>query len=522
MTRTRNIHPSGTFDSVALAEIQSTGGSVISVPTTTHRLIAIVLTLAFVLVSFSPLTQTQAEGPESNSVNLPLAARASGVSASATRISDLPAIGMTIIPFDQTRLTQAKAAGAQSVLIAIHWNDVEPIRTNPPTYTWTVPDNYIGPAINSGLQPIILVDDNPTWAYSGSMKILTASGRTGLAEFVGQAVARYKSLYPGKIRIWSFYNEPDCNGPTVIPDTNIPSSCYGDFGTEYTAMLREVYPAVKAADSNALVAIGGLAYDNWGGPGTFTERFLDDVLQSGGFNYLDLMNFHYYTEFADKWNQFGSDVVGKTNYIRAVMARYNVSKPIIMTEISRRTDGVPNGEAIQADYVIQGIARAYGSGSDLAIWYELIDHQADSYNFGIIGSTGANKPAYAAYGLVSQKLAGIATTGTANTNFPGVEAYTFGSAECFRQTSVAWSADGGTKFIKLSADQVLKTERTGQTSFIRDADDGTTDGQVTVTLGSSPVFLEITPKTGTDNPGGTFRVYLPNVSRARCLQGTGA
>ena len=316
--------------------------------------------------------------------------------------------------------------------------------------------------------------------------------------------------YAGQARLWSFYNEPDCNGPTAPSWGDYPSSCYGNYGAEYTAMLQAVYPAVKAAAPDALVAVGGLAYDAWETNG-FTRSFLDDVLRSGGGNYFDLMNFHYYPEFAATWNPYGTDVIGKTTYLRNLMAAYGVRKPIVLTEISRWGD-----DDGQADYLVQGMTRAFAAGNQMVMWYEFADHRPDS-KFGLLHGDGAPKPALTAYQLLSQKLSGITGSGCPDASFPSVEAYHFHSSDGSRQEIIAWSKDGSSRFLDLRADQIVRTEPNGRAMVLKDSDDGRTDGQVSVSVGARPVILDVIARSAALATLATpFKVFFPFVGRSTC------
>lgn len=428
-----------------------------------------------------------------------------------SRVPNPPAVGITVINFNDSQVPAAAQAGAQSTLLGLFWSDIEPVRTNPPTYHWGLADERIQLAVNSGIEPFILVTGNPAWAFNGPYKVLNEEGRRGLAQMSAAAVARYKAMYPGKIRFWSFYNEPDCSGPTYLPERtpplDVPSSCYGNYGAEYTKMLQEVYPAVKGADPNALVTVGGLAYDRWDSP-DFSESFLDDMLASGGGHYFDVMNFHFYHELAYKWNAYGPDVVGKTNYIRGVMAKYGVSKPIVLSEIG--LSATLSSPATQADYLIQGMTRGYGSGNSLVIWYQWKDDGWDwEYGFGVVDRDGVPRPSHTALGVLSKKLAGLTNSGCATTAYPGVEAYTFNAPS--RSVIVAWSNDANTKLMHVTALEVTRTERTGSVTVIRDADDGQTDNRVLVTVGTSPIFIEGT--LASTRP--TAALYLPQISRGQ-------
>lgn len=432
------------------------------------------------------------------------------------RVPNPPAVGMTVINFTGSQVPAAAQAGAQSVLLSLLWTNIEPVRTNPPTYHWGIADERIKLAVDSGVEPFMLFTGNPSWAFAGEHKLLNEEGRRGLAQMAAAAAARYKERYPGKIRFWSFYNEPDCSGPTYLPNApkpiDVPSSCYGNYGGEYAKMLQEVYPAVKAADSNALVTVGGLAYDRWDSP-DFSESFLDDMLASDGGRYFDVMNFHFYHELAYKWNAYGPDVVGKTNYIRGVMAKYGVIKPIVLTEIG--LSSTLSSNATQADYLVKGMTRGYGSGNSLVLWYQWKDDGYDwEYGFGVVDKDGVPRPSHTALGVLSQKLTGLTNSGCATTAYSGVEAYVF--KDLSRSVIVAWSHDANPKTIQMTASEVTRTDRTGSGSVIRDADDGHADNRVSVSVGTSPVFIE---QTLASTPMAAA-LYLPQISRAKSLTGS--
>src|SRR5690606_37440919 len=116
------------------------------------------------------------------------------------------------------------------------------------------------------------------------------------------------------VKHWELYNEPDAgSGPE--------GGGWGFNANRYAQMLQAVYPAVKAADSEAQIVFGGLAYDNFvTGPGTgiFVRDFLDKVLDAGGGDYFDVINFHYYpfNNYRRNWTESqSSGLIGKAREI---------------------------------------------------------------------------------------------------------------------------------------------------------------------------------------------------------------
>ncbi len=107
-------------------------------------------------------------------------------------------------------------------------------------------------------------------------------------------------------------------------------------------MLSVAYAAARAADSNAQIVFGGLAYDwfeDQGGP--FVRDFLDDVLAAGGGQYFDMMNFHAYPAFSTNWAVRGPGLLQKTEFIRDKLREYGLDKPIISTESGWHSNDSP-------------------------------------------------------------------------------------------------------------------------------------------------------------------------------------
>ena len=419
---------------------------------------------------------------------------------------------MTVMGYHPGSVQRAKEIGTESVMVGLRWSEIEPIRTDPPTYNWSGADRNISLAVQNGFEPFLLFTGNPDWAQAGDCKILTEPGRAGLTQMVSAAAARYQ----GQVRLWSFYNEPDCNGPTAPPWGFSSSSCYGDFRAEYTAVLQAVHPMLKAADPDNLVAFGGLAFEDWAPHDRFSRAFLDEVLRSSGANYFDLMNFHHYTDYAGAWEPFGRDVIGKTAYIQAVLSSHGVSKPIILTEIGKA--GLSDGDDAQVDYAIQGMTRAFAAGNDLVIWYELFDNPQDpGYRWVLVNSDSSAKPGVTAYQLLAERLRGFTSSACPETGYTGAEAYSFRSGDGTREELVAW-ATGGERTIQVPAARVVRSARTGQATVLRDGDDGQADGLVAVMVGASPVILNITTQQAASLASGLarFKVFLPTIGRGLC------
>ena len=152
-------------------------------------------------------------------------------------------------------------------------------------------------------------------------------------------VNRYKNP-PYNIKFWELGNEPD----TPVWYTKSVFGCWGDttdpyFGGEfYAQMLKAAYPAIKAADPQAQVLVGGLLLDNPDVATNNTARFLEGILRGGGGPFFDAVSFHSYSYF---WGTVGqmsnphwpgsvTTIPEKTLFIKDVLNRYGQGYKTLM------------------------------------------------------------------------------------------------------------------------------------------------------------------------------------------------
>ena len=222
----------------------------------------------------------------------------------------------------------------------------------------------------NGMTPLVIVRGTPGWAQKvvgSTCGPIRADALGAFADFMRELVTRY-SAPPFNVKYWELGNEPDVDPGLVGGDS--PFGCWGDNSDEfygggyYAEMLKQVYPAVKQANPNAQIVIGGLLLDcdPTNPPANQTckpAQFLEGILRNGGAAAFDIISYHAYTYWnaarTDKdlehpaWRQRGGAMLGKLNFIRSVEARYNVNKPILMNEGSLLCyPGTPNcpGDAL--------------------------------------------------------------------------------------------------------------------------------------------------------------------------------
>ena len=114
---------------------------------------------------------------------------------------------------DTALIDQSVEVGAAWYRTFFYWDEVEPVRTSPPTYDWRHYDGIVTHASEHGLRIIAEMSGNPTWAADVPGGPVYDYGT--LSEFMAAAVERYDgdgvADAPGSpiIRFWEMYNEPD-------------------------------------------------------------------------------------------------------------------------------------------------------------------------------------------------------------------------------------------------------------------------------------------------------------------------
>jgi hypothetical protein len=433
--------------------------------------------------------------------------------SATTRVVDDPTIFMTYLPlvmknYDPTPVpfavqmygnittsmgfTWAVAAGAGWIRFPVSWAGIEPNNTDPSKYSWTLVDNSIQTILDAGLVPIVTIENNPGWAAATSCGPVTDT--VDLHEFVGALVARYP-----RVIYWEFYNEPDRVG-----------NCYGGNGSGYAAMLRAVYPIVKAANPNANVVMGGLAMD-WfvedGGP--FDSGFLTNVLSSCTDTCFDVANFHYYPGFRQRWEPFGRDIVGKATRMRQILMSYGYNRPLINTETGWPAGTVTGSPELAARYVPKVYVRARAAGLLATTWFALTD--ADTSSPGLLGPGLVPRPSFTAYQVMAAFMSQaryVRTIPATETGSQQIEAYQFTVPHeaGFKRLDVYWydcpslvsaiPTDCSTVVpLSIAAARVGLIGKLGTRAVLTDGDDGQIDGRISIpgSLGSSPIYIDYQP-----------------------------
>ncbi|MCS7040891.1 MAG: hypothetical protein NZP34_14890, partial [Caldilineales bacterium] len=323
-------------------------------------------------------------------------------------------------------------------------------------------------------------------------------------------VARYAAP-PYNIRYFELGNEPDNSDATSYAWVGGcwgkgPNQAAGAGGDRYAELMKAVYPAMKAVNSGIIVTNGGLAYDAWlteGGP--FDPNFVTDFLAAGGGQALDAINFHYYHAFAYRWGSVEGKAADLQTRFRNATGR---TLPLILTEMghpsSKPADSAdPNtySEEDQARFVFRGYAQAIALGIYPILWFQDMDrpHLSGGYSYGLLRSNLSAKPAYTAYRVLTDELAGT-TFWRRWTNLGNrLQAYTYTGSGKTRV--VVWREAGGSALLPFpvagAGASLRVVTREGTQRLIADGSaedqDGATDGRVTLAIGPDPLITDAEP-----------------------------
>lgn len=403
-------------------------------------------------------------------------------------------------------------SGATWLRVETTWGAAEPQNVAAAQFNWTVTDNAMRAAGDGCMNVIFTHDGNPAWAATSPSGPVDKAPLSELAEYLAAAVERYDGDgfqdAPGapEVHYFELYNEPDRG---TLP--NAPG--WGDHAVDYAAMLEAVYPAMKAASPKVKVLLGGIAYDNFIGEepeGGFVKSFLPDVLDAGGGNHFDMMNFHYYPLFAGRWTSSsdGSKGIGlfeKTQAVRAVLQQRGLSKPIVVTEggwHSNADQPPASSEAEQAVYAFHIFMQSYAAAIDFTIWWTLYDIDYNFYPFrnGLVGNTSESNPprrkqSFNVYQVMTSQVAPlnfIQKLPDAATGSNLVEAYHFAGDRTVYAVWVNPTLTSTTKTFSIPASQVTERDMFwGVVKKISDGDDGRTDGRVRITVSGAPKYFEV-------------------------------
>jgi len=280
---------------------------------------------------------------------------------------------------DSDTVTQAGVAaalewlGVGSVRLDAPWRMIE---TAPGQYAiprWL--DDAVDTARARGVEPLLIL------AYGhplhGGDKPRTREAIDAFSRYAAFVVAHFEN----RVRLFDLWNEWDAHtGGTTEGSAD-----------DYVALARVAYPAIKAANRDALVLSGGISSLGLGRG--WVERFV----ALGGSSYVDGISVHPYN-FDAAGASTPEAAIATLDRVHAALG--SSPKPIYVTEMGYPAytgKGGVSAAAAAADlarFVLLASTRAYVAG---VWWYCLRDQGTDrankEHNFGVLDAAFEPKPA---------------------------------------------------------------------------------------------------------------------------------
>lgn len=310
----------------------------------------------------------------------------------------------------------AYESGAGWERILFYWSELQP--NGPGDWnTLHVPEEWLASARDAGREVVGVLKNTPAWAtdgepYSGVPRglYLPVDDPGNLwANFVRQAVGYYGSL---GVNRWVIWNEPE-----------IAFGVYGyEWGgtmEDYYRLLQVAYIAAHEANPDVQIHLAGMTYwhdQNWFG--RFLSMIAADPEAPANNYYFDVVTLHIYFV-----NDTVYSIVGNYYY---VMQQYGINKPIWINETNARAgiepDQYPPGLRFtdndfpnitvehQASFIVQSFALGFAAGAERIAVYKLhdgIQPEGDPQAWGLVRLDGSRRPAFDAYQVVTERLAGF-------------------------------------------------------------------------------------------------------------------
>ncbi|HKR69134.1 MAG TPA: hypothetical protein VJT16_09875 [Streptosporangiaceae bacterium] len=208
-------------------------------------------------------------------------------------------------------IAAASSLGAGLVRAYLFWSQIEPA---PGQYRWEAVDALLRQLDRNEADTEVWITlcSSSAWATRTATDFLPPSPareQSAYAEFVRQVVRRCA----GRVRYWQCDNEPS--------NTDL---LWNGTAQEYVGQLRTMYLAVKDADPQAAVVLGGCGYDVFSSEAGSPQRDFFDYVTGHGQDSFDLFSIHLY-----------GDVASLPDYIataRQFMRAHGYCKPVVAGE----------------------------------------------------------------------------------------------------------------------------------------------------------------------------------------------
>jgi hypothetical protein len=285
------------------------------------------------------------------------------------------------------------------------WDIVEP-RDN--QWNWQAADVVLK---NPNFEPIVTLfrmqygSPTPPWATRPAQFQKNLGPEA--TDYVETVVKRYAPY----VKYWELGNEMD-HWRAADPGEKAPSQqklpearpADGFSPREQGVFFGQVAALIRENDPDAVIVMPGMSgLDDY-----LTNTWLPGVIEGGGKDWFDIVNYHYYSS----WERYPL----LRSKFQETLKRLGIDgKPVWMTETGSTSSATltirtnyPNSTESQAADIFRRIVQAWGHGDALAMWHTYIGSAATEDNewrgYGIRTEQGDAQPAYYALQLLTSEL----------------------------------------------------------------------------------------------------------------------
>jgi hypothetical protein len=312
--------------------------------------------------------------------------------------------------------TAATQLGAGWTRVRFPWADMQP-NDSGQWNTSFFTDDQLAKELAAGREVVGLIVNTPPWALQdgnvpgvpGGLTLPDDDPNNLWAAFVRKIV----SQYAGRINHWIIWNEPD------IWEPSYPGRTWGGDEKDFLQLLRVAYNVIKQVNPNATVHLSAFTYywDTNYGRTPFFKRLLDEMQKDRA-----AAEHNYYFDVASANLYFRTDnIYDLIAWHHQQMREHGFDKPLWLTETNAAPSTDPAWPVAnptfpitldeQAHFIIQSLAMALAGGANRVAIYKLADVPADRAAnpepFGLVREDGSRRPAFSAFQVGSNYLAGF-------------------------------------------------------------------------------------------------------------------
>ena len=291
-------------------------------------------------------------------------------------------------------MDSADAAGVQWAREQFDWDVIEP---SDGEYSWTSYDKVIDEYSQRGIKMVGLLTYSSSWASSNPYDPdaeFYPPDATAWKDYVATVAGHYKN----EVNYWEIWNEPNHSG------------FWKGSVTEYADLITAASTAIKAANPNAKIVLGGLSGSD--------ADYLDDLYTAiGDASVIDVVAFHLYRTAEGTFNHSPEDSLDGLNSlvtdiynVKTIIRKNDKAKtPIWLTELgwTTYTGGVTTTQ--QAQFLMRAYTIALAIPNVKKVfWYSFSDTSSDQTQseakFGLVDTEYSEKPALDAFTFTKKHL----------------------------------------------------------------------------------------------------------------------